>query len=1325
MRRGYDPARLNLDAMKRPTFSTTIGLCVLTGWGLGVGFNARADYASTVAGLSPVAYYRLSTTNLMPTELPAVNLGSLGTAFNGQYQAMAESRGLPGALVGDADTCVKIDGSVGQQIVVPYSAGYNPNGPFSVEFWAKPATDSTASGNHTAVISMINGQNAANGNDRSGWCVRHNAADWQFILGYDYSDGATYYGTTLGATGSAVENVWQHVVAVYTPSLVSLYVNGVLVASQAPAFPMLPNFAAPLIVGDRGYTGWDYNGQIDEVAIYTAALTLAEVQAHYNNGLNAARSTPYPDLIQQSNPALYFRLDEPPLQLPVATNSGSLGPAGDGKYLPGTTPDVPGPQQPAVSGFETTNVAAGFNGTSGSVSIPGLAINTDTLTMVCWLKREGTQPARAGIMHNRKVTAPEVKATGLGFQDDGLGLSYNWEDQGTAYTFYPAGFVPPDQAWTFFAVTVAADQQVMFMGTAAGLVAATNTFAIAPHDFSGTTLELGWDNYQATRVFRGTIDEFAMFDKTLTYDEVASLFNAALPAILSITRTPVDPVYEGMNATFQTAVAGPSPITYQWRKGGTALNGQTAATLTLSNVTTNDSGDYDVQVTTGGQTLTSPISHLEVLASPPILTQRPADAVRFINGTVSFSVTALGSDPKTYAWKQGDTVVAGATGPTLVLTDLQPADAGAYTVTVSNPLGSTNATATLSLVSPAKYAAAAVDAGPVGYWKLDEASGTVAYDYWGGRDGTSGAGVTPGVAGPRPTAFAGFDAGNTAYDFNGGADGKVVVPPLNLNKATATIVTWIKPNGVQQDYAGIVFSRGGAVSGLDFKASTGFLGYHWNDAANTYNWESGLTPADVEWNFVALVVEPTQATMYLDTGTGGLQSAVNTVTHDASAFDGTVQFGQDGTSGRLFKGSIDEVTIYDRALSLAEVTALRDAGFSGTYAPKLAAIVEQPKGGTIMVGDSFTLQAKVTGSVPITYQWQKHNSDVPGAIRSSLTFASAVEADSGTYQLVVTQGAVKVTSSPATLTVKPVPAYVNLPDNLVLHLKFDGDYKDSSGRNNNGTAQGAPQIVAGKIGSGALHYNTVVVSGAVTEANYVTLGAPSDLALGPGQSFSVSFWVKFTGSPGDLPFLGNTVNSYGDPGVDFAPSYHEGGWSWYISDKGAGAWQGIGLYDPVQSTLNDGNWHNLVHIFDRNADAVTYLDGAKVNTTPIATAAGWDFNVPGQDWIIGQAQGGTYAEAGVFEMDDLGVWRGVLTVYDAEAIYIVGQGYGRSFDTEAPPEIQVQIQKTAAGVQILWPSGTLESSDRVDGGWGTVSGAAPPSYSVEPATGNRFYRVKQ
>ena len=154
--------------------------------------------------------------------------------------------------------------------------------------------------------------------------------------------------------------------------------------------------------------------------------------------------------------------------------------------------------------------------------------------------------------------------------------------------------------------------------------------------------------------------------------------------------------------------------------------------------------------------------------------------------------------------------------------------------------------------------------------------------------------------------------------------------------------------------------------------------------------------------------------------------------------------------------------------------------------------------------------------MPLTYQWKKNGHDLPGAIRSSLTFATAEESDIGTYQFFVTQGATTVSSAAGHPhgQAGARPTSTCPIQDLVVHLKFDGNYSDSSGRNHHGTPQGAPQIVTGKIGSGALRVSTTVVEGgAVTTANYVSLGAPADLPVRSPTRLSVAFWIRFTGSP--------------------------------------------------------------------------------------------------------------------------------------------------------------------------------------------------------------------
>ena len=115
---------------------------------------------------------------------------------------------------------------------------------------------------------------------------------------------------------------------------------------------------------------------------------------------------------------------------------------------------------------------------------------------------------------------------------------------------------------------------------------------------------------------------------------------------------------------------------------------------------------------------------------------------------------------------------------------------------------------------------------------------------------------------------------------------------------------------------------------------------------------------------------------------------------------------------------------------------------------------------------------------------------------------------------------------------------------------------------------------------------------------------------------------------GDLPFLCSAVGSYGAPGFTFAPSYNLGGWSYSLNGT-------VQLYGP-DGSINDGNWHHLVHAFDRTGNARTYLDGMLADTR-YANASG-DLDT-GNTINVGQDPTGTYAESGSMTLDDLAVWR--------------------------------------------------------------------------------------
>jgi hypothetical protein len=139
----------------------------------------------------------------------------------------------------------------------------------------------------------------------------------------------------------------------------------------------------------------------------------------------------------------------------------------------------------------------------------------------------------------------------------------------------------------------------------------------------------------------------------------------------------------------------------------------------------------------------------------------------------------------------------------------------------------------------------------------------------------------------------------------------------SLTVTAATFVTWIRRNGNQGQYDGILFSRGTNTTGMNFQASNQ-LGYHWNDAGNTYNWQSGLTIPDATWCMIAVSVTSTSATAYL-CQTGGTTTATNTVNHASSVLN-DIKLALDDAASRYFNGNIAIAQLYNVALSAGQIS---------------------------------------------------------------------------------------------------------------------------------------------------------------------------------------------------------------------------------------------------------------------------------------------------------------------------------------------------------------------------------------------------------------------
>ena len=146
----------------------------------------------------------------------------------------------------------------------------------------------------------------------------------------------------------------------------------------------------------------------------------------------------------------------------------------------------------------------------------------------------------------------------------------------------------------------------------------------------------------------------------------------------------VDP---GSNGTFSVTAAGIGALTYQWRLNGTNLAGATLSSYTRTNAQVADVGSYSVVVTdTAGPTTSS--NALLTINTSPIITAQPQDQVVAVGQAATFTVGVGGTAPFSYQWQFNGSDLAGATNSACVVNGVATSDVGAYSVTVSNHLGS-------------------------------------------------------------------------------------------------------------------------------------------------------------------------------------------------------------------------------------------------------------------------------------------------------------------------------------------------------------------------------------------------------------------------------------------------------------------------------------------------------------------------------------------------------------------------------------------------------------------------------------------------------------
>jgi len=170
--------------------------------------------------------------------------------------------------------------------------------------------------------------------------------------------------------------------------------------------------------------------------------------------------------------------------------------------------------------------------------------------------------------------------------------------------------------------------------------------------------------------------------------------------------------------------------------------------------------------------------------------------------------------------------------------------------------------------------------------------------------------------------------------FDGVNDYAYIEDPILKNTNTVTFAAWIRPTNTKK-ISGIILDRLDPETAWGLNLATdGKLHYHWkNKRDDCSDWAGGPTVPPNEWSFVALTVEPDAGNVYV--GIDELVRATNKAPQPPATL-ARLRIGSDGNvSARRFPGWIDELWIFNRALSSAEVETLYRA--SDERAAKAAA----------------------------------------------------------------------------------------------------------------------------------------------------------------------------------------------------------------------------------------------------------------------------------------------------------------------------------------------------------------------------------------------------
>ena len=467
---------------------------------------------------------------------------------------------------------------------------------------------------------------------------------------------------------------------------------------------------------------------------------------------------------------------------------------------------------------------------------------------------------------------------------------------------------------------------------------------------------------------------------------------------------------------------------------------------------------------------------------------------------------------------------------------------------------------------------------PLSHWRFDEGSGTTAYDSIGNYDGTL-------VGDP---CWVTGNIGDYALSFDGNGDYVDCGDIDELDGATSfTIGAWINTNTISTDK--LIARKGEDYPPLllwvnaDYTIHFGF--YYAPGGFYTATTTATISPN--QWFFVAGTYDGDAVRTYIN----GVEKAANT---DASGPTNSksdslrIGSGYPDYPTAWFDGKIDDVRIYERALSTEEIQQLYQEGAGGkaynpnpsdqtagidpntllTWTPGKDALSHDVYFGTGFddVNDANEFSDEYKGNQDV------NNWDPCGLELETLYF----------WRIDEVGGPNTVKGQIWSFTTLAVP---------ISHWEFDEgsgtDANDSAG-NNHGTLVGVPNWVTGKIGSHALEFDG--------SGDYVEMSDSDSLSITGDLSICLWFYPTDEDTKSqDVLWKGRT-----DGQRSYAiPITNAGRFMFYLTPDGTQANRVYRITGTNAYSYND--WNHAAVTYD--ADAATkmriYIDGVEKSTTLI------------------------------------------------------------------------------------------------------------------------------